>query len=488
MAKSVGERPDKRYKPVRNDLLPDLKIVQVPIGKIKKAQRPVRKPSNRQIGKVEASIRESGFVVPVLLGKDGEVVDGHIRVEAARKLGLKVVPCICVEHLDEQALRAMRVALNKTQETGEWDEQALKLELAYQLKFGTDLTVLGFEPPEIDSILEISAAPADDIDQADEVGELPDADAPAVTKLGDTWKLNGHVICCGNARGIETSDLLLSDSVADLVFTDPPFNVPINGHVRSGLSQFEEFAEASGEMSPESFTDFLTSYLTIAKNVTEPGAVFYSFMDWRHLREMLAAIDAVELELINICVWVKTNGGMGSFYRSRHELIFVMRHPGAPHVNNVALGANGRNRTNVWEYAGATGGKTDNLDDFSLHPTVKPIRLVEDALLDTSAAGATVFDPFLGSGTTLLAAERTRRFCIGIEISPAYVDVAIQRWETLTGQDAIHEASGQTFKERAKNLGADNKTEPDPICDIPQASTALAESLSGAEGENHHEE
>ena len=247
---------------------------------------------------------------------------------------------------------------------------------------------------------------------------------------------------------------LFADEFADLVFTDPPYNAPINGHVRPSSGQFEEFAEASGEMTTEEFTEFLRSYLAVAKEVTRPGALIYSFMDWRHMREMLAAVDIVGLDHLNHCIWVKPNGGMGSFYRSRHEQVFVLRHPGAPHTNNVALGANGRYRTNVWEYAGATGGRADEVYDFSLHPTVKPVRLVEDAILDATAAGETVFDPFLGSGTTLLAAERTRRRCIGVEFSPAYVDVAIRRWEALTGGEAIHDASGMTFAERADTAPA----------------------------------
>ena len=462
MAKSRGWHPYAADSSGRNDLLPDLKFEQVQIKNINAALRSVRKLSNRQVSKVKASIRQNGFVVPVLVGKDDKLVDGHIRVEAAHELGIKSVPCIRVAHLDERALRALTIVLNKTQETGEWDEGALKLELAYQLEFGTDLTVLGFEPPEIDSILEISPAPADEIDPVDNVVGFPEADAPAVTQLGDIWSLGDHMIYCGNVRDIEVSRLLFSQSVADLVFTDPPYNVRVNGHVRPSSSRFKEFDEASGELSQAKFTEFLKSYLTTALKVTRPGVLFYSFMDWRHLREMLAAIDAVEFELINICVWVKTNGGMGSFYRSRHELVFVMRHPGALHMNNVDLGANGRNRTNVWEYAGATGGRADELDDFSLHPTVKPVRLVEDAILDATVAGATVFDPFLGSGTTLLAAERARRRCVGVEIAPAYVDVAIRRWESLTGCNAIHEATGQTFAERSEVVPDAGGVEPLP--------------------------
>lgn len=450
MAENAGQRAQSNDTTGRNDLRPDLAIEQVQIKILKPANHPVRKLSNRQIAKVEASIRESGFVVPVLLGKDDEILDGHSRIEAARRLGLKSVPCVRIDGLDNRAQRALRIALNKIQETGEWDEHALRFELAYQLEFGADPTVLGFEAPEIDCILEIGPSPVEDPDPLDEIDDLPEADAPAVAQLGDTWVLGKHIILCGSIGDESLADHLFGDNAAALVFSDPPFNLRVNGHVRSKTHHFEEFSEASGEMSREEFTEFLTRYFAIAKSVTRSGALIYSFMDWRHMGEILAAISAAGLDLINLCVWVKPNGGMGSFYRSRHELVFVAKHPGAPHMNNVELGVHGRYRTNVWEYAGATGGRADELDDFTLHPTVKPVRLVEDAILDATAAGATVFDPFLGSGTTLLAAARTQRRCIGIEICPAYVDVAIRRWEALTGLDAIHGASGQTFAERVE--------------------------------------
>ena len=213
-----------------------------------------------------------------------------------------------------------------------------------------------------------------------------------------------------------------------------------------------EFAEASGEMSEEEFIEFLATFIAAVNWVRRPGALYYAFMDWRHAREMLETIRNAGFELVNLCVWAKPNGGMGSFYRSRHELIFVFREPGVSHTSNIELGKNGQYLTNVWEYAGATGGAADEGDDFSLHPTVKPIRLVADAILDSTAVGHTVFDPFLGSGTMLLAAERTKRRCVAIEIAPAYVDVAIRRWEAMTGREAVRQETGQTFSERRSCL------------------------------------
>lgn len=425
---------------------------------MKQAKHPVRKRSSRQIAKAKSSFGEFCMVLPILTTSDNEIIDGHVVVEAVRELGQKSVPCIWISHLDERQVRGLCIALNEIQETGSWDEPALKLELAYQLEFNADLTVLGVEAPELDNLFEISVGAGDGPDPADEAGQLPKPEAPVVAKLGDVWILGDHQIYCGNGRDVDSVLMLFGSQTADMVFTDPPYNVPVNGHVRAVTDHFDEFAEASGEMTPEEFTDFLSSILVATKQITSAGTLIYCFMDWRHLEEMQGAIRAVGFELLNLCVWVKPNGGMGSFYRSRHELVFVIKKPGAPHTNNVELGRHGRNRTNVWEYAGATGGARDKADDFALHPTVKPIRLVEDAILDSSALSQTVFDPFLGSGTTLLAAERTGRHCIGVEISPAYVDVAIRRWEDLTGGQAVHKASGQTFTERVSS--------PDPVVDI----------------------
>lgn len=224
----------------------------------------------------------------------------------------------------------------------------------------------------------------------------------------------------------------------DVVWTDPPYNVKISGHVRGSGQGFAEFAEASGEMSPAKFKAFLVETLGHATNRLKHGGVIFSCIDWRHITDMLAALADLGLELLNICVWVKSNPGMGSLYRSHHELVCVAKKPGAPHRNNVALGVHGRNRSNVWSYAGATGGKADGDDDFSVHPTGKPLRMVRDSLLDVSLPGEVVLDPFLGSGTTLLAAERSRRRCVGIEIDPAYVDLAIRRWQDMTGDQAVH--------------------------------------------------
>ncbi|MBV1868153.1 MAG: ParB N-terminal domain-containing protein [Marinosulfonomonas sp.] len=427
-------------------------IIQKPLADIKAAKNPVRKLKKKQIARVERSARLHQFLAPIVIDENYEIVDGHTRLEVARQLGLATVSCICIDHLSAIEKRSLKIALNKTQETGTWDEGALKLEFEYLLEFGTDLTVTGFEPTEIDAVLDIGGT-VEEADPLDEFGELPSADAKAVTRLGDTWKLEDHCILCGNARHSEDLDRMVRDMHVAMVFTDPPFNLQISGHVRT-TDTYEEFAEASGEMSRPEFIDFLAETLGVAASSLAPGGLLYAFMDWRHIGEMTTALERLGLQLINLCVWAKPNGGMGSLYRSRHELVFVAKVPGAPHRNNIELGKHGRYRTNVWEYTGATGGAKSEDDDFTVHPTVKPVGLVADAILDVTALGETVLDPFLGSGTTLLAAERTRRKCLGVEISPAYVDVAIRRWQEMTGLDAVHVETGETFNERAGRLAA----------------------------------
>jgi DNA modification methylase len=302
----------------------------------------------------------------------------------------------------------------------------------------------GFEAAEIEAF-RFGVGDTDLPDPADDFGALEDTATPVVTQPGDLWVLGDHRVFCGSARDGAALAAVLAGDQADVVFTDPPYNVKINGHVRGTSGGFAEFAEASGEMSPVEFTAFLEETLGPAAAMVKPGGVLFACMDWRHTGEILDALAALGLRLLNICVWVKTNPGMGSLYRSQHELVFVARRPGAAHRNNVQLGQYGRNRSNVWHYAGATGGRRDADDAFAAHPTVKPIRLVMDALLDVTTPGDLVIDPFLGSGTTLLAAERTRRRAIGVEIEPGYVDLAIRRWQVMTGGQAVHAESGMSF-------------------------------------------
>lgn len=322
--------------------------------------------------------------------------------------------------------------------------KAIELQHLLTLDEHFDITVTGFEIPEIDLILQEAQTPDPDDDLPFEVA------GSAVTRPGDLWQLGKHRILCGNSLREISYKALISGRRAAVVFSDLPYNVPINGNVcGNGSVQHRDFQMASGEMSEAEFVAFLSTALRLFVKNSTPGSVHFICMDWRHMKELLAASGQVYESLLNLCVWVKDNGGMGSFYRSRHELVFVFRSGKGSHRNNVQLGKFGRNRTNVWEYPGVNTlskqGDEGNL--LALHPTVKPIQLIADALLDSSAPGDGVLDGFLGSGSTLLAAERVGRICYGIEIDPVYVDVAIRRWQRLTGEQAVHTVSGTKFEE-----------------------------------------
>lgn len=277
----------------------------------------------------------------------------------------------------------------------------------------------------------------------------------AVSVVGDLWQLGKHRVFCGNSLLSEGYERLMDGAKADLVITDPPYNVAIDGHASGlGKTQHREFAMASGEMSSGEFTDFLHKAMLLSKQYSDPGSLAYYFMDFRHMRHILAAGQDVYGELMNLCVWAKSNGGMGSFYRSAHELIFLFKNSGASHRNNVQLGKFGRYRTNVWNYPSANTFSRSGPDGdlLALHPTPKPVALIADAIKDSTARGALVLDPFLGSGTAVIAAERSGRICYGLELDPLYVDALIRRWQRHTKREAIHVESGETFRARESHL------------------------------------
>lgn len=446
---TAPEHPLRRTR--RNDPFPKLQIVWISIDDVVSAGRRVRRASRSQAVAVQRSMERFGNRIPILVrGKNAEgqheAIDGHARLAAARHLGAELMPCLVVDDLPEIEIRRLALSLNKLQERGEWDQDELRVEIAELISVGNDFEFPGFEIAEIEALL-LDASDATE-DPADEILDST-ACGPTVSRPGDVWFLGEHRVVCGSARDVMALAHLTAGRQVDVVWTDPPYNVKINGHVRTRATGFAEFAEGSGEMSRDEFVAFLAETLGQAASHLKPGGMVYACMDWRHVSEMSEALARIGLTLMNICVWVKTHPGQGSLYRSQHELVFVARKPGARHRNNVELGVHGRNRSNVWNYAGATGGKADGDDDFAVHPTVKPIRLIRDALLDVTIPGEWVLDPFLGSGSTLLAAERTRRCCIGIEIEPAYVDLAIRRWQEMTGGSAFHAESGLSFEAMA---------------------------------------
>ncbi|WP_347265456.1 DNA methyltransferase [Nitrobacter sp.] len=400
------------YRPV-NDLTPD--------------PRNARTHPKRQIDQLRASIKEFGFTNPILIDPEGHIIAGHGRLQAARAMGIAEVPTIALSGLSEPQKRALRIADNKIALNAGWDLEILQQELGELASIDVDIdpTLTGFSTGEIDVI--IASAP----DPDDEV--IPPVLATPRTKLGDIWILGEHRVGCGDSRDAEFLQRVIGDRKrVDAAFLDPPYNVRIGGHAVSAGSH-REFAMASGEMNEAEFRSFLADTLGAAASVSRDGAVHFVCMDWRHMDSVSAVGATVYGACLNLCVWNKSNAGMGSLYRSKHELVFVYRVGMAPHLNMVELGKHGRNRTNVWDYASVNSMRGSRREDLALHPTVKPTGLVADALKDVTRHGDLVLDLFLGSGTTLIAAERTGRCFRGLDIDPAYVDVAIERWSARTG-------------------------------------------------------
>jgi DNA modification methylase len=373
-------------------------------------------------------------------------------VAAAKLLGFRQVPAISLQGLTEDQIRAYVLADNRLAEKAGWDKSLLAIELQHLLTIDNeltlDITVTGFEIPEIDLILDGASSKTNDSEDSVKVDET----VQPISRPGDLWQLRKHRLLCGSALEAASYKTLMLTRRASVVFVDPPYNVRIDGHATgSGSIHHREFAMASGEMNEAEYMGFLTRALSLAGTHSTNGSVHFICTDWRHMGELLAAGKQVYTNLLNLCVWVKNNGGLGSLYRSRHELIFVYRNGKESHHNNVQLGKFGRSRTNVWQYAGINtlSRQSDEGNLLALHPTIKPIAMVADALLDTSARGEIVLDSFLGSGTTLIAAERVGRICYGIELDPLYVDVAIRRWQKHTGDHALHGVTGKRFDELA---------------------------------------
>jgi DNA modification methylase len=437
-----------------------ISIVYRPIEQLTPNPANPRVHSKKQIRQIAESIRVFGFNVPVLVDRHGNVVCGHGRLLACRELGITEVPTLRLDHLTPAQARAFMIADNRLTEIATWDDRLLAEQLQDLSISGLDfsLETTGFEMGEIDlRIASLEDLPAQDDDPADVLPEV--VAGPPVSKLGDVWVLGRHRVLCRSALDLQAFTALMGEERATMVFTDPPYNVPIDGHA-SGLGGIHHrpFPMASGEMNKAEFTAFLVQACRNLAAFSDGGSLHYICMDWRHLEELLAAGADTYCELKNLCAWVKDNSGMGSLYRSQHELILVFKQRGGTHRNNVQLGQFGRNRSNVWRYPGVNSfarcGAEGNL--LALHPTVKPVALVADAILDCTERGAIVLDAFLGSGTTVIAAERTGRRCYGMELDPLYVDTATRRWQALTGGKARHAESDRLFDDLAGEAEAAN--------------------------------
>ena len=448
---AVYQPNDQRKQALR------LNVEYRPVASLKPSLRNPRTHSKKQLHKLGASIRRFGFNNPILTNQAGEVVAGHGRLEAAKLAGLAEVPTICVSHLTEAEVRAFRVADNRLAELSGWDDEVLKVELSFLAEIDLDLPeITGFETAEIDSILE-AAAPTPAPDPADANPEVDDREPP-VSQVGDLWFLDEHRLLNGDAKAAASYTRLLEGQQAQMVFTDPPWNVRISGHVqRTGVH--DEFVEASGEMTDLEYRTFIRTVFGHMAAASVDGSLSFVCIDWRHLAVILEAGREVYEELMNLIVWTKTNGGLGSLYRSQHELIPCFKKGTSPHINNVQLGKYGRFRTNVWPYAGVNTFKRGRETELAWHPTVKPVALVKDAIRDCSKPQGIILDPFCGSGTTLIAAAKTQRRGYLMELDPRYVDVTIKRWQNLFGAEARHAETGRTFEEtRWERHGASPKT------------------------------
>jgi len=439
-------------------------VVMRPPGELKPAQRNARKHSQKQIAQIAASIRQFGFTNPVLTDAGGRIVAGHGRVEAAKSLGLAQVPTLSLSHLSDTDLRAYALADNRLAEQSGWDDDLLKLEV-FELEplLSYDLEVTGFSTGEIEVLLDGGSSKDAALDAAPEKKR-----ATATVERGDLWTLGDHRLLCGDARELKDFARVMGEDRARMVFSDPPYNVPIDGFVGGlGKVKHAEFAMASGEMTPAQFTDFLALAFRNAAAVSIDGAVHYQCMDWRHIEEMMEAGRTAYSDLLNMCVWAKDTAGMGSFYRSQHELVFVWKVGQAAHLNTVELGKHGRFRTNVWNCRGVR--KTGKGSELELHPTVKPASLVMDAIKDASKRGEVVLDCFGGSGSTLIAAEKTRRRARLIEYEPTYCEVTIRRWEALTGKAAVLAETGETFAELGARRAAEMEARADAALEMEAA-------------------
>lgn len=423
-----------------------LNVQWVPIGTVTPNPRNARLHRKSQIKQIADSIRAFDWTMPILTDENYIILAGHGRYLAAKTLGLRDIPVIVKAELIESQKRALALADNKIALNAGWDNSRLASELGELADLlpecNLDLRITGFDAPEIDNLME--ALVDSERDPADEVPEQADV---SISRRGDLWTLGRHRLYCGDSTSPIDVQTLMKRRRADMIFTDPPYNVRIRSIQGRGKIKHREFAFASGEMSPEQFTSFLIKWTKLAVEFSNDGSVHFCCMDWRHMSEVLAAGKEVYSELKNLIVWVKSNAGQGSFYRSQHELIFVFKNGDAPHQNNIELGKHGRSRSNVWQYAGVNSFRKDRLAELTVHPTVKPVALVADAMRDCSRRGDIVYDPFIGSGTTILAAEKVGRRAYGIEIDPLYVDVAIRRWQEFTRSDAILKSTGQTFDE-----------------------------------------
>jgi DNA modification methylase len=461
--------------PRRNDLLPQIKLEQRDVTSLRAPTRALRQVRPDHIAEIARSMSTFGLVEPVLITADGMIVDGVSSIEAAKTIGLGIVPCVVIDHLKRGEVRLLRLALNRLGEKGSWDLDELKVEFGELLDIGAPIEVTGFTLPEIDIVV-MQDEPV--VDQAANDVPYIMSDIPVVSKLGDAWQLGRHRLLCADATKQESYAQLFGEApLARAVFTDPPYNIQIDGFaVGAGSIKHREFVAANGEMSDDQFYTFLAEFLASASTRLVEGGILFVCMDWRHVEHVQRAARRTKLHHINTVVWCKGNGGLGGLYRSAHEFVLVLRKGDGAAVNNVELGKHGRDRTNVWSYPGANQRGSSANSELADHPTPKPVELVVDALLDVTQRNDIVIDPFAGSGTTVIAAQKIGRTAFVMELDPAYVDLIIRRFNKFAGIEAVDLATGKTFGQIAEERRAKApKTGADPEDAVSDAGVSQVE-------------
>lgn len=427
-----------------------MSVQHVAIDTLRPMQGPLRRHPKKQLKKVRRSLEAFGQVTPVVVGPDLQIIDHELVWQALKEIGATHVTVIVVADKSSSELTALRIALNRTALDAQWDDQNLRGVLEHLVALDFDLDLTGFDPPEIDHYLNLDGPRAG----VEENGaDIPPIGVLAITTPGMIWQLGDHRIGCGSATDAAFVARLLDSRTADVCFVDPPYNIKVDGFITGkGRHRHREFVQGAGEMSDYDYFALLRDSFLVLKQSSSPTALIYACIDWRHVMEMTVAGRACEMPLYTICVWTKTNGGMGGIYRNAHELVCVFRAGTETPRDNVELGRHGRNRTNVWAYPGMSsfGKERDAL--LGSHPTVKPVAMIADALRDVTKRGDVVLDTFLGSGSTLMAAQETGRVCCGVELDPLYVDVAIRRWQTATGGEAVLAGTGEPFSAIAQRL------------------------------------
>jgi DNA modification methylase len=429
-----------------------LTIDYLPVASLRLDSKNARLHSDKQVRQIARSIEVFGFNVPILVDADLRVMAGHGRLLAARLLRIADVPAIRLEHLSENQRRAFMLADNRLTENSEWDRRLLAEQLMTlsQAELDFSVEVTGFEVDEIDVMIE-NLAPAGRC-KNDPADAIPKRRTKLhVSQVGDLWTLDRHRVYCGDARSENSYSALMKDCRAQMVFTNPRYNDPVDGYMTGPRKVHQlQSAPPSGEMTSSEFLTFFTTvFAQMVRNALD-GAMHFICMDWRRSEELILAGRSIYSEFKDVCVWVKAGAGGGSLYRSQHELIFVFKSGNEEQRNNVPLGKHRRHRTNVWHYPSVNALPSEPASSAINRPTFKPVELVADAILDCSARGSVVLDPFLGSGTTVIAAERTGRLCFGMERDPALVDTAVRRWQSVTGHAAVHGVTGETFAQRER--------------------------------------